>query len=276
VNRLNEKEQKSMHVEINNFSMAYEENGSGLPIVMVHGYPLNRKIWQPQLEGLSDLARLIAPDLRGHGESQPLPGPYWMDLLAQDIKQFLDALRVPRPFILCGLSMGGYVAMAYYRQYSPELAGLIFAATRAKPDSAAGKKNRDQAAAKAQREGVSAVVESMLPKLLSPKTLQHNPELVDRFRDIMKQTSLEAILGDLMGMKERPDSIPTLEEILLPTLIVYGEDDQVIGRKEIEDMHEALTHSQLVVIPEAGHLLNMEQPQRFNQAVRGYLESLGE
>jgi len=263
-----------MQVEINNFSMAYEENGSGLPLVMIHGYPLNRKIWIAQLEGLSDIARVIAPDLRGHGESQATSGPYWMDLLAEDIKQFLDALRVPRPFVLCGLSMGGYVAMAYYRQYSPELAGLVFAATRAQADSAAGKKNRDEAAAKAQQEGVPAVVESMLPKLLSPKTVQNNQELVDRLRDIMQQTSLEAMLGDLMGMRERPDSSLTLREISLPALIVYGEDDQVIDRGEVESMHEALINSQLVVIPEAGHLLNMEQPQQFNQAVRDYLKGL--
>lgn len=263
-----------MQVEINNFLMAYEENGSGMPLVMIHGYPLNRKIWDPQLEGLSDAARVIAPDLRGHGESQPTPGPYWMDLLAEDIKQFLDALRIPRPFVLCGLSMGGYVAMAYYRQYSPELAGLIFAATRAKADSPAGKKNRDEAAAKAKQEGVQAVVASMLPKLLSPKTFQNNQELVDRLRDIMQQTSLEAMLGDLMGMKERPDSSLTLQEISLPTLIVYGEDDQVIERDEVESMHAALINSQLVVIPKAGHLLNMEQPDPFNQAVRSYLESI--
>ena len=118
-----------MNVQVNGFSMAYTSAGSGLPVVFVHGYPLSRRIWEPQASGLSDAARVLAPDLRGHGESQPVPGPYSMDLLADDLNAFLDVLGSVRPVVLCGHSMGGYVAFAFWRKYAARLAGLILTST---------------------------------------------------------------------------------------------------------------------------------------------------
>jgi pimeloyl-ACP methyl ester carboxylesterase len=259
---------------VNNLSLAYEERGEGRPLLFIHGYPFNKRLWQPQLDGLQDAARLLAPDLRGHGESQAVSGPYWMDTLAGDLQAFLDAVHATRPTVICGLSMGGYVAMAFYRQYGPHAAGLILAATRAGADSASGREQRDEAAHLAQEEGVPAIVESMLPKLLSPKTYDRSPDLVEYVRQMMLGTSLDGILGDLMGMKERPASWTTLEVIDLPVLILQGADDQIISYDEAQAMHEALANSQLEVIPDAGHLLNLEQPERFNQAVRRFVQSL--
>jgi pimeloyl-ACP methyl ester carboxylesterase len=172
--------------------------------------------------------------------------------------------------------MGGYVAMAFYRQHGSRLAGLILAATRAGADTEQGKANRDKAAQLAHEEGPLAIAESMLPKMLSPKTYDRKPELVESVRKIMESTPVEAILGDLMGMKERPDSTVTLEEILLPALILHGADDQIIPVKEAEAMHRAVENSHLEILPNAGHLLNLEQPEMFNHAVKGFLGSLGE
>jgi 3-oxoadipate enol-lactonase len=259
-------------MKINNYEMAYEDQGSGLPILFIHGYPLNRRLWQPQVEGLSGSARILAPDLRGHGDSETVKGPYSMDTLAGDCIALLDALDIHKPVIVCGLSMGGYIALALYRKYPERMGGLILAATRASADTPEGKANRDAAATQAKENGVEAVVESMLPKMMSPKTYQQKPDLVQRVKQIMASTSLEGVLGDLMGMKERPDSRPTLGRISIPTLVIHGADDQIISAEETKLMQAQIQGAFLETVPEAGHLLNLEQPQIFNQAVRRFIQ----
>jgi pimeloyl-ACP methyl ester carboxylesterase len=260
-----------MNVIVNGFEMAYTDVGRGIPLLLVHGYPLNRQMWQPQIDGLKQYVRILAPDLRGHGDSQAVPGPYSMDLFADDLAAFLDALRIDEPVVLCGLSMGGYIAFAFYRKYAHRLRGLILAATRAIPDSPEARQGREAAALLARQRGIAVIAEGMAPRLLSPKTLQSRPELVQRVREIMLHSSLEGVLGDLDGLKDRPDSSPTLAQINLPTLVIAGADDQLIPLEETEAMRNAIAHSQMVVIPDAGHLLNLEQPQVFNAAVRDFL-----
>jgi len=141
-------------------------------------------------------------------------------------------------------------------------------------DSPEGKANRDKAMALAKEKGVSAVVESMLPKMLSPKTYPSRPELVARVKAMMESTSLDGVLGDLAGLRDRPDSTPTLATIDRPTLILHGADDQLIPVSEAEAMHAGIKGSQLKILPDAGHLLNMEQPEAFNEAVRQFVWSL--
>ncbi len=209
-----------MNVPVNDVVLAVEDRGSGRPLLFIHGYPLSRRLWEPQIEGLADVAHIIAPDLRGHGDSQSTPGPYSMDLLAEDCHALLEAMSVNDPVVLCGLSMGGYVTFAFYRKYPERVAGLILAATRAGEDSPEGKANRDKAADLARQGGPGAIAESMLPKMLAPKTYNERPELVQSVREMMRSTSLEGILGDLMGMKSRPDSTPTLVQIDKRTLIL--------------------------------------------------------
>jgi 3-oxoadipate enol-lactonase len=263
-----------MRTQVNDYNLVFEDRGRGLTLLLIHGYPLNRDLWKPQLEGLSSRARVLAPDLRGHGDSQALPGIYTMDLLAGDCAALLDSLKISRPVVVCGLSMGGYVSFALFRKYPERVAGLILAATRAGADSPDGKAKRDQTANLAREKGLKPVVESMLPKMLSPKTYKNQPELVQRAKEIMLKTSLEGVIGDLMGMKERPDSTPMLDKIDKPVLILHGEDDQIIPIDEIERMQAGIAHAQLRVLPEAGHLLNLEQPVLFNAAVSEFLDKL--
>ena len=258
-------------IKLHDFSMAYSENGEGRPLLFVHGYPLNRRMWQPQIDGLADMARVIAPDLRGHGDSQAVPGPYSMDLLADDLNALLDALHISQTVYLCGLSMGGYVAFAFYRRYAQRLAGLILAATRAAADSAQARASREQAAQTARQQGVAAIVEGMAAKMLSPQTAEQRPALAAQVKEIMLRTSLEGVLGDLEGMKERPDSTPTLSQITIPTLVIHGADDQIIPLAEAQAMQAAIPNAQMEVISGAGHLLNLEQAETFNAAVRGFV-----
>lgn len=260
-----------MAVRINDFSMNYRDEGSGRTVLLIHGFPFNGKIWEPQLQGLSGAARIIAPDLRGFGGSEPVDGKYPMDLLAADCAKLLDELGVDEPIIVGGLSMGGYITFAFVRLFPERTAGVILAATRAGADSAEGKENRNKSIALARTGGAPAVAVTMLSKVFSPKTYERNPTLVARVRQIMEESSQQGIIGAQEGMRDRPDSTRLLREIRQPVIILHGADDQIIPVQEAEAMQHAIADSQLEVLPESGHLLNMEQPEMFNASVRGFI-----
>jgi len=263
-----------MKIRLNDFTLSYEDQGRGIPLLWIHGFPLNRNIWQAQIEGLSTFARLLAPDLRGFGASDAIPGIYTMDLLAKDCHDFLTAVGIQEPVVIGGLSMGGYVAFSFFRQHPQSVGGLVLAATRAATDSAEGKANREKSAALVREKGVRAISEAMLPKMLSPKTYTANPKLVAQVREILETASVDGIIGSLMGMKDRPDSTPTLSQIDVPALILHGADDQLIPVQEAQSMHAAIKSSRMIILPDAGHLLNMEQPRLFNQAVKEFMDIL--
>ena len=197
-----------------------------------------------------------------------------MSLLADDCRGFLDTLGITRPVVLGGLSMGGYVVFEFYRKYPQRIAGLILAATRAGADSPEVKANRDKAATTAREKGVGAIVETMLPKMLSQKSYQTQPELVMRVRKMMASTSLAGVVGDLAAMRDRADSTALLAQIDKPTLILHGADDQLIPPAEAQAMSATIPNARLHILPDAGHLLNMEQPEAFNKAVRSFLLSV--
>lgn len=264
-----------MFADVNGLKIAYQEQGRGTPVlVLVHGFPLNSQMWTPQLDELGDAARVLAPDLRGHGESEAAPGPYPMDTLADDLAALLDTLGITEPVVMCGLSMGGYVTMAFQRRHPTRLSGIILAATRADADSEEAKGNRTATIKAVREKGIQAVVEGMLPKLMAPQTYEQRPELAKQVRSILEQTSVEGAAGALEGMRERPDSIDILKTLDCPALVLYGSDDQIMPRSAAEAMRDALPQGKLEVIGEAGHLLNLEQPEAFNNAVRRYLHTL--
>jgi 3-oxoadipate enol-lactonase len=263
-----------MRFTLDNGNLAYEKTGNGIPFLFIHGYPLSGKIWQPQRSDLSDIATLISIDLRGHGESYPFDPPYPMERLADDCKQLLNSINVKPPIVVCGLSMGGYVTMALYRKYPQIFAGMILTSTRCGADSPEGKANRDAAVKKVRERGVPYIVKDMLPKLVSPITLTTNPLLMSAIRAIMLETSVNGVVGALQGMRDRPDSTSLLSQISFPVLIVHGADDQLIPLREAEAMQRRIPGSRIVVIPVAGHLANMEQSEKFNQAVRSFILSL--
>ena len=231
-----------MILDLQGTQLYIEESGQGTTLLLIHGFPFNHEMWRPQIEDLSTTARIITPDLRGHGGSPPSEITSTMDLLADDCAKVLDALGIAQPVTVCGLSMGGYVAFAFYRRHASRVAGLILTATRANADPPEVKTNRDKSAELAKKSGVQAVTANMLPILMSPKTYQTKPELVNRVKRIMDQTSTQGMVSALMGMKERPNSTPTLASINLPTLIIHGEDDQIIPLHEAQAMHLSLIH----------------------------------
>lgn len=265
-----------MSEQLDDFTMAFQDSCDRTTLLLIHGFPLNSTLWELQIEDLTDVARIIAPDLRGHGQSGATPSPYTMEMLADDCAGLLEYLGIFRPVVVVGLSMGGYVAFEFYRRFPDMVAGLILTATRAAADTAEGKRSREQTAASIKENGIESLVANMLPKLMSPTTYESNPELVEFVEEMMAVTSAEGAVGALMAMKERPDSIPTLAEIDVPTLIIHGADDQIVPLAEAEAMHDAIAESELFIIPEAGHLPNLEQPDLFNDAVLDFIEEIEE
>ncbi len=261
----------AMQAQIDGISLAYDDRGSGQPLLLVHGYPLSRRMWAPQVAGLAATARVLAIDLPGHGDSSIGDQPVSMDSFADACAGLLDALGIQEPVVLGGLSMGGYVTFAFWRRHPQRVAGLILAATRAGADSPEARAGRETAMGTARRAGVEAVVDSMLPKLLAPGGLETRPGLAAEVRGIMTGTPLAAMLGDLMALRDRTDSTTTLATITVPTLVVHGESDQLIPMAEAERTAGTIPGAELVRIDQAGHLPNLEQPEAFNTALGAFL-----
>jgi 3-oxoadipate enol-lactonase len=257
-----------MKTPINGISLAYTDQGSGLPLVFLHAFPLNRTMWHPQ-EALSSHFRIITVDLRGHGESDAPLWHYSLDQAAEDVRGLLDALSIQRA-VFVGLSMGGYVLFALYRKHADRVQGLVFADTRAQADTAEGRNGRFQMAQTAYRKGPSAIADIMLPKLLSPTTIQTKPGLVHTVRTMIEGNEISGIAGDLMAMAERPDSVPLLTQITCPTQVIVGERDQATPPSDAQLIAELIPGAALAVIPGAAHLANLEQPEAFNQILRSF------
>jgi 3-oxoadipate enol-lactonase len=258
---------------INGVEMTWREAGSGEPIVFLHGFPLHAGMWEPQLTDLPAGWRGIAPSVRGFGGSELGAEPASsMDLLAADVAALLDRLGIAR-VTLCGLSMGGYVALAFVRKYPERLRGLVLCDTRAGADSEDGRRNRYELAERVRIEGVGPVRDAMLPKLISGRTRQEQPEVESRIRAMIEEASPEAVARALTGMAARPDSTPFLREITVPTLVLVGAEDAVTPPGEAQLLVRGIPGARIETVADAGHLSNLEQPATFNRSLWTFLQS---
>ena len=262
-----------MRIEANGIHQGYEEWGSGEPLVLLHAFPCNRSMWMSQINALTQTRqlRVITPDFRSFGESDISEGPYLMETLADDIAALLNALQI-ETCVLGGLSMGGYVAFAFYRKYGARLRALILADTRPQADTDAGRAAREELAQLAERQGSRAVVERQLPRMLTAATLQDPTGITARLRAMMEAATPVGIAGALRGMALRPDSTDLLPQITCPTLIITGEEDALIPLADAQLMVERIPNAQVFTIPRAAHLSNLEQPEAFNQRLVAFLE----
>ncbi len=260
-------------IRINEINLAYTDVGAGPPIVLIHGYPFNRSLWTEQTEALRSKYRVVAPDLRGFGESDSSVGPVRMNQMAEDVAALMDHLEIERA-VIGGLSMGGYVALAFARMIPARVKALVLADTRAQADTEEGKQTRWHQAEKAVAEGMAGIADAMLPKLLTPETVSKRPELVKRVRDMMLKTKPEGAAGALLGMAQRDDQTEFIAGILVPTLILVGREDAITPVADSEKMQSLIEGSRLVVIENAGHVSNLEQTEQFNDALLGFLSSV--
>ncbi len=242
-------------------------------LLLIHGFPQDHRLWAPQVQALADVADIIAPDLRGFGDGKGVPTVMSMDDYASDLKALLDERKVER-VVLCGLSMGGYVALAFLARWPERVQALILCNTRSNADTEEGRQARLETARNAFDKGVPVIARGMVPKVLSGKTQRERPELVASVEAMMAQQSPDAVAAASRGMAERVDRTPMLGSIDVPVLIITGAHDELMPLATSTAMHAAIPHSRLVVLPGAAHLSNMEAPELFNQAVRDLLQEL--
>ncbi|MDB5307039.1 MAG: alpha/beta hydrolase [Gemmataceae bacterium] len=254
--------------------LASTDSSDGPTLVLLHAFPLDREMWRPQLTGLAGTARVLAVDLPGFGQSPAGPGPFTVDSAADAVADLLDRTGITGRVVVGGLSMGGYVAMAFARRHPDQLAGLILADTRGEPDDDAAKQNREKLIALVREKGAAAVAEQMLPRLLSENTRANRPEVVDEVRRIAGRQSAEGVANGLTGLRDRPDAGPGLDAVAVPTLILVGEHDAVTPPTLAAAMGARVWGSLVVTIPDAGHLSNLENPGAFNAAVVEFLATV--
>jgi pimeloyl-ACP methyl ester carboxylesterase len=249
--------------------LVYDDRGSGRAVVLLHGFPFSRRMWAPQA-ALAERYRLITPDLRGFGDSGGIPQS--LDQLADDVHLLVEDLGL-RDWVLGGFSMGGYVVFRYLARHGQRMQALLLLDTRAEADSPDGRRRRLEAIARIEREGPDGYLDEFVSVLLSPRTLQERPEVGRTVRALMEARPA-SLTGALRAMADRPDSTPLLAQITVPTLIVVGADDRATPLASARVMAERIRGAQLEVIPEAGHVSNLEQPQLFTRALSAFLDAL--
>ena len=230
-------------------------------------------MWGPQLEAVAGGWRFIAPDLRGYGNSEAGDLPYSMDLFADDIIALLDYLEIEQA-VICGLSMGGYIAFSLVHRYPHRVRALILAATRANADSVEARQSRYDLAARVRVHGAMAVVESMLPKLVSGATRIHLPQVVDFVKNMMQTTNAEVMARTLEGMAARADYRAILPGINMSAMVVHGDQDEIISREDMDLLARQVRGAKYEVVSNVGHLPNLEAPDVFNQMLQTFLRVL--
>lgn len=249
--------------------LAYEERGSGPVLVCIHGFPLDRTMWINQLAGLAKVRRVVAVDLRGHGLSEdPAPAGYSMDLFADDVAATLDEIGEDSADVMA-LSMGGYVAFTLWRRHPQRVRSLILCCTKAEPDTDEGKKGRDDSAALVREQGMEALVDRLVKVMYAEGT---PADVIEAGRRSMLATPPEVAIADLMAMKDREDSVPTLGTITVPALWIAGEADKIMPLDGAKAAAAGIPGSSFLSVAGGGHMTPVEKPAETNEALVNFLK----
>ena len=263
-----------MKADINGSTLAYSDRGNGLPLVLIHGFPLCRKMWRPQAEALAKAGcRVITPDLRGFGESGMSSVTMTIDVYANDIVALMDHLGVDKAAV-GGMSMGGYVLLNLLERYPERMAAPIFITTRAGSDDAAGKARRTALAEACRNQGIQQVAEAFRTILFSPETLTDNLALVEEVFGWINATDPRGAAAGLIAMRDRKDYSALLGSFSQPALVIGAEQDQAAPVENSRLIAERLPQAELCILHGAGHMVNLEQPTGFNEAILEFLNSL--
>jgi len=265
---------KTLHLKKSGVTLAYDDAGTGIPVVLLHAFPFDRGMWQPQLAAIPLAGfRVLAPDFPGFGNSLPGDKPFSIDGASDLVAEFLDSLGIAWA-VVGGLSLGGYVAMAFARRHAGKLIALILADTRAAPDDEAAREGRDKMIAIVKTDGPNTVAVTMLPKVLCEETRTGNHPAKDLAESIAIRQSEAGVIAVLLALRDRPDAAPELANITVPTLVLVGEHDELTPPLNAARLAGSIRDSELHHIPKAGHLSNIENPDAFNAAVIGFLKKL--
>lgn len=261
-------------VSIDGITIGYDDEGSGDPLVLIHGHPFNRSMWRPQVDHFSRSGfRVIAPDLRGYGETTVVRGKTTLETFASDISHLLDRLGVGR-VVLGGLSMGGQIVMEFHRLFAHRVRGLMLADTTAAAENEDGKKLRHDAADRLLREGMAPYAEEVLSKMVAPYNVRALPAVAEHVLGMMSGSSPRGAAAALRGRAERRDYTEMLSRITVPTLVVVGRDDEFTPVAEARHMYERIPGATLAVVEGAAHMPNLERHAEFNGALQKFLDWL--
>jgi len=261
------------HIHSEDAEIFYGTQGEGLPLVLLHPFPSNHDFWNPIAPQLAGRYRLILPDLRCHGASQPGNGPATMQKHAADLLRILDAEHIQRA-CFAGVSIGGYILFEFWRQHRERVQALILCDTRAQADTEEGRQTRLKAAEEVEHAGPDGYIEGMIPKLIGETTRRNRPDRVSEARRMMGRMTSTGISAALRGMAARPDSVPTLQTIHVPVLIAVGKEDTLTPVADAELMHREIRGSELATVSAAGHYMPFEQPEAATQIMRGFLDKI--
>ncbi|SOE10177.1 Pimeloyl-ACP methyl ester carboxylesterase [Streptomyces sp. 2323.1] len=255
-------------------TVGYEDEGSGEPLLLVHGHPFNRSMWRPQIEHFSRAGwRVIAPDLRGYGESAVVPGTTPLETFARDLLALLDHLGIER-CVLGGLSMGGQIVMECWRHFPERIRAVVLADTFAAAETTEGRAARHAMAERLVHEGMTGYAREVLAKMVAPHHLASHPEVAAHVMEMMTSTAPEGAAAALRGRAERPDYTAQLSQMPVPALVVVGTEDTYTPVSDAREIHDRMPDARLVLIERAAHLPNLERPEEFNAALEDFLRSL--
>jgi 3-oxoadipate enol-lactonase len=253
-------------LQLKSGTVGYVDQGNGPAVLLIHAFPLHKAMWAAQIHALSSRFRVLAPDVRGFGESMP-PSPWTMEELADDLNEFLDKVNVKDGSVV-GVSMGGYIALALWRKYPERVRQLVVSNGRIRADNDTEKASRNDMIAAIQQSGTSILPDRMLPRLLQPNPA---PDVVRDVRQMIEQTDASAAAYAVMAMRDRMDFASMLHRINRPTMILTGENDVITPANDSRAAADAIMGARFVIIPNSGHLSNLENPEAYNAALLSFL-----
>jgi 3-oxoadipate enol-lactonase len=242
-------------------------------VVFIHGFPFSQEMWQPQVKALQASYRLITYDNRGHGRTSPGDSQYTIEFFVDDLIGLLDHLKLNQA-VLCGLSMGGYIALRAVEKYAERVRGLVLCDTRSEADTNEAKLKRAAGIQTIKEKGVPVFVEGFLKQIFAAKSFETRPEAIEMIRKIMLAHSPLSMCGTLLALASRTDTTAVLPQIKVPTLVLVGDQDPITPPSAAQAIHKAVAGSQLHIIPNAAHMSNLENPEAFNAPLQAFLKKV--
>ncbi len=262
-----------MKIELNGITVNYFEYGipQGLPLVFIHGFPFCNKIWEPQIKSLPYNVRAISYDIRGHGQSEVADCQYTIDIFVDDLISLLNHLEIEKA-VLCGLSMGGYIALRCFERHPERICGLILCDTKSEADTNEVKTKRNASLKNIKQSGIETFTNEFLKQIFFENTYEHNSEVIEFVKNIICSNSTLAICGTILALASRTDTTHVLQSINVPTCIIVGEFDKLIPIETAQFMRQNIHGAELWFIKNAGHMSNLENSQEFNEKLISFIK----
>ena len=265
----------NISIKIDNLCVSYNDSGTdnAETIIFLHGFPLNKSIWDRQADALKNKYRVIAYDIRGHGNSEAGIDEFFIELFVNDLVQLMNALKIDKA-VLCGLSMGGYIALSAIEKYPHRFEALVLSDTQCMADTPEAKEKRLKTIGHIKEKGVENYADESLKMLFAPESFITNKEEIISVKEMIINTSKQSLFNTLIALSERKETCSSLQDIEVPVLIMAGKEDKITPPDVARMMHEKIQNSALNIIEHAGHLANMENPDEFNYQLEHFLDQV--